>query len=637
LRSLFTDHDTITILLESQVILPTKLRNPVLGEKQEWYERFLIDNFSLTAKALAFTSLSTIRETLKQLFYKNTPLLKSALSSIAENRDYLWIEISRTSPHIVIDFLGEIRDYAVNPGIDSEIAKHLLGLHEHIIKRSVSLKSPYRAVLTRSSLSLGYVASFLKYLYPAHKNEHDELLSDLLLPSYSESLVLRGLSKPLDHFTNFLEHCRNVSEYNCETLLPYLKQRQQIDLFLMAFDSWQVDSSIFYMKFWESIASANCKEYVDILINELFSTTRKKAIYNKLLTSNIPQVLALYRFSQNDQQIQQCFPNDISSLVNLSKKLIKNSERIQLNQLIKTINDLSLTGSAGNLLAEYLRKLVGSDDEKILFRLFKTTDLRSTIAFLNRLRNNSSNDLFDFCLSGLRRKHYFENRLSAVLRPYQNAPIKIGRGKAGDRPTVHITQLLQFLTQNDMDYLHIILSNLRENRAAFVHALLSDHIDSVSSILSTIDSISSEETLFVDSLISEELSSEQSFETLAFNATQKGVGYLKAFLSYSQRRNLRLCLGVLSYLKGKYQPSFLNDCSISESGQFYALLKWLDKPHPSALITSCEILNSMDKQQRSNVVKSFFASTENNRKAMKEYLSSKHPDFYLAISGKEKI
>jgi len=631
LRALFTDKDIASKLLESQIVLPTRLRNPVLGSRQEWYEQFLSDHFSMTAKALAFTSLSTIRETLKALYHKNQHLLGTALFSLAEHRDILWVEISRTSPHIVIDFLGEIKAYAANSGLDREIAQKLVDLHEYIIQRAVSQRTPYRGVLTRSSLSLGYVASFLKYLNVDHKDAHDDLLSDLLIPSYADKLVQRGLSKPLDHFTKFLEHCRNAASYKCESLLPILMQQKNIDLVLAAFDLWQIDSSIYYMKFWQSIPSNSSQDYVSLLVREQFSEPRKQAMFDKLLLSTIPQVTTLFRFAQLAPDLQQNVAFDVSAIARISQRLLKNSKRINLNQLLSSINELSETGIAGKPLADQLRRLIDSDYEKVFHQLINTEDIRSTIAFLANLPANSPDSLFGRLLTDLRRQSYFEKRLSFSLQPYSPGPLKIGRGKAGERPTVRITQLLSFLNRVDKDYLRGIIDYLKTHQQVLINAILSDHIDAASAFMSELDSIGLDGSVLVDSLISEGLCTPQSLEALANNSLEKDVGYLKAFLQYSSKRHSRLYLGVMSLLLGKHRQGLLDVCSRSETGQFFGFLRWIDKPHPEPILTSKDILKDITGKRLVGFRTSLDKAVAANRKAMLNYLKSKHPDFFMSI------
>ncbi len=541
------------------------------------------------------------------------------------------------------DFLSTLISFVSDQRLDASTKSCIHGFHKNLIDKITDPNLTYRRLLTNSMISLGYVSSLLGYIKEYTLIHYEQILSELLIPSYSPKLVKRGLSSQPDQFVKFLENCESDVGYKREQLIPDLMSSDNFALVEVFMDRWQLDSILCYLRFWEhnlKPISANgasyrkceqCHKYLTLVLSRIFSVSQKQKILNRLAVSNIQQITSFFIYIRT---VKPDFIEDIKKeilLPDFINSICQHSARLLPNQLSQRLAELSNSGEIAAQLSNSLsQKMTGSFDN-ILNRLLNNPEIRDTVKFLQTCDNNRKEPISLQLYSDLKNHKYFENWLNLTLGHFNSAEQKnykpIKRGSA-----IKIVMVLEYLMDVDIEYSFKIVGILFSKIKSLLNLLLYEHIDQISFFILSIDNFENKlvksDFHLSDSLI-DSLNSPYTLSVLCESSLEKPVSYLKAFLEFFISRHIELFKNFVNLLNTNYIEIFFNACAKSPPHQLVSLLKFCDKNPDNLPFSSLGILTSFEKAYRFTLfTKSFKKANSDYQTVLTDYVNNKHNNIY---------
>jgi hypothetical protein len=480
----------------------------------------------------------------------------------------------------------------------------------------------YYSVITRSSVSLGYVASlmtFLKMHFPEH---HNTIAEDLYLPSYIPNLVWRGLGKQLDHFAKFIEYSEQQVKVCRETFLEHLSLSKSIELLDLAFQRSSLDSIIYFVRFWEGCSCQKCLEYRDRLRSRIFSPALKPDIIQAIKSSGIQQVTTFIKYAhRSGADIGPVLMPDLSTQ-SVVDSVLSRTVGIQPNQASAILDDLQQAGDIGQIMANKFRaELLGPGQDTFL-SLRNNADIRDTVAFLKRSIDSAQQKNNFEILARLKEVRYFENW---ALQSLNNASAQKAGQHMHSIQTGFITRLsvvFKYLQKADPELNERLVSICNENINALINVLTREHIDIVSLLLSTLKDLGNCAGGLFNRVISR-LSEDDSMEALCQNSFVKDVSYLKSFLAFTKGYVPSLYAGMLSLMETRYVNAFYDACARSTPHQLVGLLTFQDKQYKGAILDSVSILRSFQGKRKDIFYDKFNRTPANHKDSLIRYVAKK--------------
>lgn len=628
-KTLFEDNNFLKKLLESKILLSTEqifIINKYFNKFQPNYLKVLRENFDLFSNCFVNTDLHSIRNYLSYL-QKDHKTINKLLESLIQNKGIIINKCKSTAPHWLMDFLVNLKSYSKKEYVQDESRRRLASLYEEILNRITDNndKASILNSLINGSYSLEYVRSFLSYIQSNKREFHNLVIGELLKPSLRNKLISRGISNPLNHFTNFLDYVYKLKLFNPEDLISDLEQK---DKFLVLKDRlFEVpfDISFNFIKYWNKPDWKIGQDFSQKLVKEMFDIQNKHKIIRIVSNSNLIHVVNCFEFmKENGVSIDYLSPEILND--DIISPIFDKFSKLQFPQIDKMINRLNDCGGiCTNLSQKFIKLLLNNSAISEQFRKSQIIDKIKTLEFLDKC-GEEGKDLSIQFLMDLKKKKYFEKLLTNELKDYTIKPRNIKYGNRISTLSV-LTYWINYISI-DLQYFATIISRMKEYEQVIINLLLSEDIDKVGDFLRKLDNKKNEGATVWSHHLRKELIKENNLSILMKNALSKSINYLTSVMEYHDKNDYTndkerwFSEIIITQLSNQWFNDLINICSRTLPYQLIPFFRYLDKQtNIPTNLNSKNIFNKIPKDKQDNFIK---------------YLKEKQPDYLKSFLFRSK-